>query len=329
MSRDQKIIDDVKCQLEIHEIPNDAKKAIEKLISLYQKSLTRFEKVMKQSDKMSATVASQKEHLEALSLQLAKYLSPQIYDMIFKNQGEAKLQTKRKKLTIFFSDIVDFTATTENLEPEVLTELLNHYLTEMSQIALSYGGTIDKYIGDAIVVFFGDPESKGYHEDAKACVEMAIAMRDRLGKFRQHYINEGIIRDFRVRMGITTGYCTVGNFGSDERMDYTIIGGNVNLAARLESSAPPDTILVAHETYALTKEAVLYEPFGEIEVKGFSKPIEAYRVCLQEQCDMGVMQMQTSGFQMHLDMNQLKDIEATKKHLKNVIARLEKESNHA
>jgi HAMP domain-containing protein len=115
--------------------------------------------------------------LEQLSSQLAKYLSPQVYESIFTGRSNVTVASRRKKLTIFFSDLEGFTETTERLQSEDLTQLLNHYLTEMSKIALQFGGTIDKYVGDAILIFFGDPETKGVKADAVACVKMAIAMR--------------------------------------------------------------------------------------------------------------------------------------------------------
>src|SRR5262249_32486089 len=121
------------------------------------------------------------------------------------------IHTERKKLTIFFSDIKDFTATTERLQPELITELLNEYFTAMSDIALKHGGTIDKFIGDAILIFFGDPETKGDAEDAKACLRMAIEMRLRLAELNAKWRNTGLEHPFSVRMGINTGYCNVGN----------------------------------------------------------------------------------------------------------------------
>src|SRR5262249_62158316 len=114
--------------------------------------------------------------------------------------------------------------------------LLNHYLTEMSQIALSYGATLDKYVGDAIVIFFGDPETRGVQEDAQTCVEMAIAMRTRMHELQGVWRASGIEKPLQCRIGINTGDCTVGNFGSEDRMDYTIIGGRGNLAPRLDAA---------------------------------------------------------------------------------------------
>ncbi|MCH8155238.1 MAG: PAS-domain containing protein, partial [Proteobacteria bacterium] len=159
-------------------------------------------------------LADKSNALEQLSNQLAKYLSPQVYESIFTGKQEVKLTSRRKKLTVFFSDIVGFTETADKLESEDLTKLLNHYLTEMTQIALKYGATVDKYVGDAIVIFFGDPETRGVKEDALACVKMAIAMRKRMLELASIWRDSGIEKPLQVRIGINTGYCTVGNFGS-------------------------------------------------------------------------------------------------------------------
>jgi CheY-like chemotaxis protein len=223
-------------------------------------------------------VTEKNQILESLSSKLSKYLSPQIYQSIFRGDQNVEISSKRKKLTICFSDIAGFTETTDNLESEELTNVLNHYLTEMSVIALEYGATIDKFIGDAMLLFFGDPESKGVAEDAKACVMMAIAMQRRMRELEQEWRNRGLLRPFRIRMGITTGFCTVGNFGSRDRMDYTIIGNEVNLAARLQSVTEPGSILLSHETNALVQGLVMTEEQPPITVKGFPKPISGYKL---------------------------------------------------
>jgi CheY-like chemotaxis protein len=223
-------------------------------------------------------VTEKNQILENLSCKLSKYLSPQIYHSIFKGEQNVEISSKRKKLTICFTDIAGFTETTDNLESEELTNVLNHYLTEMSVIALQHGATIDKFIGDAMLLFFGDPESKGVAEDAKACVLMAIAMQRRMRELEQEWRNRGLLRPFRIRMGITTGFCTVGNFGSRDRMDYTIIGNEVNLAARLQSATEPGSILLSPETNALVQGLVMTEEQPPITVKGFPKPISAYKL---------------------------------------------------
>jgi class 3 adenylate cyclase len=216
--------------------------------------------------------------LEQLSNQLAKYLSPQVYDSIFSGKQEVKLVSQRKRLTVFFSDLVGFTDTTEMLESEDLTRLLNQYLTEMSQIALAHGATIDKYVGDAIVIFFGDPETRGVKEDALACVKMAIAMRKRMKELESVWKDSGLENPLQCRMGINTGVCTVGNFGSEDRMDYTIIGGGVNLASRLETACPASEILISYETYAHVKDQVHCEERDKITVKGIAHPVATHQV---------------------------------------------------
>ncbi len=216
--------------------------------------------------------------LAALSSKLAKYLAPQVYDSIFTGQQDVKIVSKRKKLTVCFSDLVGFTEITDKMELEDLTQLLNHYLTEMSKIALQYGATIDKYVGDAIVMFFGDPATLGVKEDALACVQMAIAMQRRVGELAHEWSNSGIDTPLQCRIGIHTGYCTVGNFGSDDRMDYTMVGGTVNLASRLEHEAPPGGVLISFETYALVKDNVRCEERGHVQVKGIAKPVATYGV---------------------------------------------------
>jgi class 3 adenylate cyclase/phosphoglycerate-specific signal transduction histidine kinase len=216
--------------------------------------------------------------LEQLSNKLAKYLSPQVYESIFTGRSNVTVASRRKKLTIFFSDLEGFTETTERLESEDLTQLLNHYLTEMSKIALQFGGTIDKYVGDAILIFFGDPETKGVKGDALACVKMAIAMRKKMRELDGVWRASGIEKPPRCRTGINTGFCTVGNFGSEDRMDYTIIGSGVNLASRLEQMAPPGEILISYETYALVKDEICCEERGHINVKGISHSVATYQV---------------------------------------------------
>ena len=223
-------------------------------------------------------LADKSRALEQLSNQLAKYLSPQVYKSIFTGKQEVKIASRRKELTVFFSDIAGFTETTDRLESEDLTRLLNHYLTEMSRIALSYGATIDKYVGDAILIFFGDPETRGVKEDALACIEMAIAMRKRMLELQHVWRASGLEKPLQCRIGINTGYCTVGNFGSEVRMDYTIIGGGVNLASRLEAAATPGEILISFETYANVRDRIHCEERGHISVKGIAYPVATYQV---------------------------------------------------
>ena len=230
------------------------------------------------SARMNSELHEANDFLAAVSMKIAKYISPQIYKSIFSGQRDVSIATERKKLTIFFSDIKDFTATTERLQPEELTALLNEYLTAMSNIALEHGATIDKFIGDAILVFFGDPETKGTAVDARACLRMAIDMQKKLARLNAEWRHRGIEQPLRVRMGINTGFCNVGNFGSEDRMDYTIVGAEANLAARLQSIAEAGQIVMSYETYALVRDLVRARPLPPIHMKGITREVVPYAV---------------------------------------------------
>ena len=226
----------------------------------------------------NSELAEKNQQLKGLSAKLAKYLSRQVYDSIFEGRTEVRVESYRKMLTVFFSDIEGFTDLTDMMEAESLSELLNQYLSEMSAIANRFGGTIDKFIGDGIMIFFGDPESRGPVDDAVACARMALAMTRRVSTLCEEWSGRGVQRPLRIRVGINTGYCTVGNFGSEERMDYTIVGGQVNAAARLEASAAAGQILVSHQTWALIKEEIECRSVGELKVKGIVRPLLTYEV---------------------------------------------------
>ena len=223
-------------------------------------------------------IEEKSRQLEDLATKLAKYLSPQIYQSIFSEApGQSKAHA-RKNLTVFFSDIVQFTDLSDTLEPERLAVVINSYLSEMASIALECGGTIDKFIGDAVLIFFGDPDSDGEIEDALKCLEMAIRMQLRVGELQKYWQKQGVSRGLHVRMGITTGYCTVGNFGSEQRLDYTVLGSPVNLAARLQAMAEPDTILIDEATHSLVGEQVNCREADQIMPKGFARPVQVYQV---------------------------------------------------
>jgi adenylate cyclase len=279
-------------------------------------------------DGMNRELVDSNDFLATVSMKIAKYLPPQIYKSIFSGQKDATIATERKKLTIFFSDIKDFTATAERLQPEELTALLNEYLTEMSTIAVKHGATVDKFIGDAILAFFGDPETKGVEEDARACLLMAIDMQRRLIELNAKWRHQGIERPFRTRMGINTGYCNVGNFGSNDRMDYTIIGAEANLAARLQATAEPGGIVISYETYALVRDMVRGRPLPSITMKGISREIVPYAVegLLGEMSQrLDVISEHATGVDLFVDLEVIDDsaAERTRQLLEGALAALD------
>ena len=221
------------------------------------------------------SVLRQNEWLTLRTFRLSKYLSPPLRKAILTGK-DVRAETEEKALTIFFSDMEGFTQLAERLDPEQLTSLLNSYLTVMSEIAFRFGGTVDKVIGDSIMVFFGDPESRGVRSDAVRCVSMAIAMRKAMQELQLRWQAEGIEHPVGLRMGINSGVCKVGNFGTENRLDYTLLGRAVNLASRLESSADSNEILLSEDTYGLIGDSIHCIDKGQISIKGFAEPVKVY-----------------------------------------------------
>jgi class 3 adenylate cyclase len=235
-----------------------------------------------------------------------------VYDSIFAGRTDVRVESYRKKLTVFFSDIQGFTELTDRMEAEPLSVLLNRYLSEMSEIAYAHGGTVDKFIGDGIMIFFGDPESNGDQEDALACARMALEMKRRIAAMKDEWIRESGGVSMHVRMGINTGYCTVGNFGSEDRLDYTIVGKEVNAASRLENTAQPDQIHISNDTYQLIKDEIYCRPVGEVKVKGLAYPIHTYEIVgLTSERHHGPIVERAGGFSLDFDPSRLGPEEET------------------
>ena len=239
------------------------------------------EELLDQKLRDQEIIEEKTKKLESIANRLSKYLSPQVYKSIFDNENIDKENINpysRKNLTIFFSDIQNFTDLSDTLEPEKLAEIINNYLSEMTLIAIECGGTIDKFIGDAIMVFFGDPETLGDEQDALKCIDMALKMQNRIKELRDYWNRIGVKGGLNVRMGISTGYCTVGNFGSNQRMDYTALGSPVNLSARLQSLADSNQIVISDTTLNLVETKINYEKFKTVTPKGFARPIQTYKL---------------------------------------------------
>ncbi len=246
------------------------------------KSLLKLKEMQNQLLDLNKNLAGKVE--EQLNLimkgdELKRYLPPQLVDSIIKGEKQVTFETERKKLTIFFSDIKGFTETTDGMEPEELSALLNEYLTEMTMIAHTWGGTIDKFIGDAIMIFYGAPVASNDKDHALQCVKMAIAMQIKMNDLKNRWYKSGIEYPLSIRIGINTGVATVGNFGAEERLSYTAIGGQVNLASRLEGLAEPGGILISHSTWGLVNDEIKCRQRDEkIKVKGISREIIVYDV---------------------------------------------------
>ena len=244
------------------------------------------QELLEKNKESNILLTEKSEKLETIANRLAKYLSPQVYQSIFSDKIIDGETYKRKNLTVFFSDIASFTDLSDTLEPERLAELINTYLSDMTEIAIRNGGTIDKFIGDAIMVFFGDPESNGEEMDALRCLKMAFEMQEKIKSISRIWQSKkGIPGGLNVRMGIATGYCTVGNFGSNQRLDYTALGSPVNMAARLQTICPLGEVLMTQATANILSDKVKSEFFDDFNIKGFSKPVPVFKGISLEDID--------------------------------------------
>ena len=225
----------------------------------------------------SAHHAEELDRYLKLNNQLARYAPVQLWQSIMRGELEARIEYKRRKLTIFFSDIQGFTDLSESLIPDDLAFLLNDYLKNMTEIAKHYGGTIDKFMGDGMLIFYGDPNSRGEKEDALACLDMAVTMRQQMRILRERWVKMGY-SSLNVRMGIATGYCHVGNYGTPHRMSYTIVGRDANIASRLQTAAQVDQILISEETFNLVKDEFLCIQHDSLQLKGIAESVKTWQV---------------------------------------------------
>ena len=222
---------------------------------------------------LEATVKEQVTQLERYN-ELRRYLSPKLAEQILANDHALGTEPQRKMMTVVFTDIRGFSNLTENLEPEELFQLLNIYFSEMIKIIHLYDGTVNKIVGDGLLIFFGDPIPMEDH--AERALRMSIDMQKRIKELSGEWGQYG--HELGVGIGINSGFVTVGNVGSDAYRDYTIIGNQVNVAARLETSAKAGQILISQRTYSLVKGLIEVEEIGVVKVKGIHNPIKTYSV---------------------------------------------------
>lgn len=213
-----------------------------------------------------------RRRLADLAEQLGRFLSPQVYASLFRGEREAIPGAARRELTVVFCDIVGFTQRSEQLDEAELSSWLNGFLDAMADAVLDHGGTLDKFIGDAVMAFFGDPQSLGPERDALAAVRMAATM---VRKARQLGVP--------IRVGINSGLAFVGNFGSHERMDYTAVGRVVNAASRLEHASEAGRVLIGEATHERLGGRVPTTPRGEIQVKGIDRPLQTWWVDVDDE----------------------------------------------
>ena len=211
---------------------------------------------------------------ERLKLNFSRYVSDHVLQKILSSTKPTKLEGERRKITVLFSDIRQFTHLSESLPPEQVVALLNEYFKIMLDIIFEHKGTLDKFIGDGLMVEFGAPLDDEIQE--KNAVTTAIAMQKALEKLNTTWKQPNI----QVGIGIHTGFAIVGNVGSDKRMDYTAIGDTVNIASRLEqmTKSMSRSILISEDTYQAIKEEFSTESLGPITLPGREEPIRVYAI---------------------------------------------------
>jgi adenylate cyclase len=212
---------------------------------------------------------------------LKAYFSPKIIDQIMKSPDVFSMEGSGQEVTVLFSDIVGFTSLSDNMHPAAVQHVLSDYMEAMTDAIFTHNGAVDKFMGDGIMAFWGYPEPEGADAvenlrlSASDAVKAAIAMQGKMKELNEKWAREGR-KTLNIRIGINTGYVTLGNMGSKHRLEFTLIGKNVNLAQRLEGAAPGGGILVSDRTYSLVKDEVKAEKMPGLTLAGFGEEVHAY-----------------------------------------------------
>jgi class 3 adenylate cyclase len=236
-----------------------------------------LEETTRLNERLEARIEEQMAEL-VRSGELKRFIPRQVAEGLLAGELVADQELERRKITLLFADMVGFTDLSESLEPEELSEVLNEYLREMTAVALAHGGTLDNFIGDGLMVLFGAPERAEEKVQAWSAVRAATEMRDKIQELAARIRERGIPADLQIRVGINTGHCTVGVFGSEIMRAYKAVGFPVNIAARLQSNAEPGSILCGFRTYALVQDGVRAVQREALTVKGAARPVEAWEI---------------------------------------------------
>ena len=221
---------------------------------------------------LTEKVKQQVDELQRVN-RLRRYLSPQIAETIL-GEDENLFKSHRREITVVFLDLRGFTSFSDSAEPEEVMEVLRGYHAAMGKLIFDFDGTLERFAGDGIMIFFNDPIPCADHTDK--AVRMALAMHSKVEELRAEWLKRGYELDLGI--GMAAGYATLGNIGFEGRMDYGAIGNVTNLAARLCSEAKARQILTNQRTLSKIENLVEYEPLEELQLKGVSRPVAAFNI---------------------------------------------------
>jgi class 3 adenylate cyclase len=229
--------------------------------------------ILARVDNLIRARAQERELRQLQKEKIARFLPRNLADMIVSGEHEDFLKGHRREITVVFIDLRGFTAFVEETDPEEVITILREYQTAMGHLISEYGGTLERFIGDAVMVYFNDPLPCQHH--AQQAVKMAIAMRQTFDSLQDEWKKRGI--QLGAGIGIATGYATIGAVGFEDRLDYAAIGPVTNLAARLCSEAQHGQILVSDRVLSLVKELIV-QPIGDLDLKGIHRPVAVSQV---------------------------------------------------
>lgn len=222
---------------------------------------------------LAGKVKEQVSEIEHMS-RLKRYLSPQIAQTILQSDNESLFKSHRREITVVFLDLRGFTAFSDSAEPEEVMELLRGFHAEMGRLIFEFDGTLERFTGDGIMVFFNDPLTCADHTEK--AVRMALEMRDKAAELRKDWLKNGY--DLALGIGLAAGFATLGNIGFEGRFDYGAVGNVTNLASRLSGEAKGGQILTNQRTLSKVGNLVEAEPLEELILKGFTRPVPAFNI---------------------------------------------------
>ena len=243
-------------------------------IKRYHDTVTRQAAELAQwNAELEARVNTQLEELQRMN-RLRRFLSPQVAELVINSGDDSVLGSHRREIVVVFCDLRGFTAFAESSEPEEVMGVLNEYHTALGELIFRYEGTLERFTGDGLMVFFNDPIP--LDDPTQRAVEMALAMRDRVEMLIEGWSRLG--HDLGFGVGIAQGFASLGRIGYEGRFDYAAIGTVTNLAARLCGEADAGQVLVSQRVFSAVEDLAVGEPVGALTLKGFSRPIRAFGV---------------------------------------------------